>query len=89
MKEGICILIWAALVILLALSMALGYAGNVRLATILIFAIATLKAFLVGAFYMRLKWEPGYILCVLLGAVGLMLILYFTLVPDIVYVYGR
>ncbi len=77
--------IWSVLLALLGLSLALGYWGNVVLATLLIFTIAILKAFLVGAYYMGLRWEPKYILWILLGGVICILILYFALVPDIIY----
>lgn len=89
MTQKKLILIWFALLVMLGVSLALGRSGHRQLATILIFGVATLKAFLVGAFYMRLRWEPGYIVCILLGGIGLILILYFALVPDIVYVYGQ
>lgn len=81
--------IWAVLLFLLGVSIALGYLSHPVLATSLIFGIAAIKAYIVGAYYMRLKWEPRYIVWVLLFAVGLIAILYFTLVPDIVYVYGK
>lgn len=77
--------IWAILLVLLGLSLLLGSWGNTTLAAILIFMIAILKAFLVAAYYMRLKWEPRYILWILLGGIGCVLILYFTLIPDIIY----
>ncbi|MBI1909462.1 MAG: cytochrome C oxidase subunit IV family protein [Deltaproteobacteria bacterium] len=89
MTEKFLVTIWAALLGLLGVSLVLGHLGNVFLATVLIFTIAIFKAWLVGAYYMRLKEEPRYILWILLGGVGLIVILYFTLVPDIIHVYGR
>lgn len=80
--------IWVALLFFLGLSLAIAGLGNVALATSLIFSIALLKAGLVVAYYMRLKWEPRYILGILLSGVAVVAILYFTLIPDIVYQYG-
>ncbi|MBI4196741.1 MAG: hypothetical protein HY539_02860 [Deltaproteobacteria bacterium] len=84
MKPKTLVALWAVLLFLLSLSLLLGFWGNVVLSTILIFVIAVAKAFLVGAYYMRLKWEPWYILWILLGGVVCLLILYFALVPDII-----
>lgn len=87
--ESFYVKIWILLLVLLGVSIVLGNTRHVFLATILIFGIAIFKAFLVGAYYMRLKWEPRYIVGILLGGVALMVLLYFTLVPDIIYVYGQ
>ncbi len=82
------VVIWLILLLLLGVSIALGFTGNVTLATILIFSVAAIKAWLVGVYYMRLKWEPRYILVILFGGIALILVLYFTLIPDIIHVYG-
>lgn len=88
MRPVALVTIWTILLALLGVSIALGYWGSAVLATTLIFTVAVFKAVIVAAYYMRIKWEPKYILGILLGAVGLVLILYFTLMPDIVYQYG-
>jgi len=88
-SESTLIAIWGMLLAMLGLSLALGYLGNVVLATVLIFLVATLKACLVANYYMGLKWEPKYILWILLTGVIFMIILFAALVPDIIYVYGK
>lgn len=81
--------IWVVLLVLLGVSIALGNLGSPRLAATLIFGIALFKAFLVAAYYMRLKFEPRYVTGILLVGLLFIVILYFALVPDIVYQYGR
>jgi len=80
--------IWLVLVVLLLVSIALGYLPNATLATVLVFAVATIKAGLVIAYYMGAKSEPKYITYILLSGMACMLILFFVLVPDIIFVYG-
>ena len=89
MSERFLIAVWVALLAMLGVSVALGSWGNVLAATVLIFLIAVIKATLVAAYYMRLKWEPRYILWILFAGVGLMAVLYFALVPDIMHGYGK
>ncbi|MBI3541156.1 MAG: cytochrome C oxidase subunit IV family protein [Deltaproteobacteria bacterium] len=81
--------IWLLLLALLGVSLLLGNSGHVMLAASLIFGIAIVKACLVGAYYMGLKWEPRYILWILLAGVFFMLVLAAALIPDIVYRYGN
>lgn len=81
--------IWLWLMALLGASIGLGYLGHAVLATILIFGLAAVKAYLVAVYYMRLKFEPRYVAGILLTGVLVIVILYFGLVPDIVYQYGR
>ncbi len=83
MTRRFLVLIWLCLLALLGVSLLLGLLGNVILATALIFLIALFKAWLVALYYMRLKWEPRYIIGILLFGIGLMVLLYFALVPDI------
>ncbi len=80
--------IWLGLLLLLGLSLLLGSWGHVVLATSLIFTIALLKAGLVVYYYMGLKWEPKYIALIILSGILCLILLYFALVPDIVYRYG-
>lgn len=88
MRRSTLVILWGVLLALLGVSLLFGSLGQRGLAVLIIFGVATLKAYLVAFFYMRLKWEPGYILAMILGGIGLMVILFFTLVPDIVSVYG-
>lgn len=83
------VIIWFWLLVLLGASIGLGFLGHVVLATTLIFGIAAVKAYLVATYYMRLKFEPRYVTGILLIGVAVILILYFTLIPDIIYVYGK
>ncbi|MBI2082134.1 MAG: cytochrome C oxidase subunit IV family protein [Deltaproteobacteria bacterium] len=89
MKPRHLVGIWVLLLVLLGVSLLLANLGNVLLATTLIFGVAALKATLVALFYMRLKWEPGYIFAIIFTGLAVVLILFFTLVPDIIYVYGN
>ena len=89
MKESSLIKIWAALLIMLFVSIGLGYLKNATVGTVLIFGIATIKAYLVAGYYMGLKREPRYIAGILASGLIFMVILFAYLVPDIVYVYGR
>lgn len=81
--------IWGVLLALLFLSLGFGRVGHAGLAVTLIFGVAAVKAALVLAFYMHLKFEPRFVQLVLLFGLACVLILAFLLVPDIVYVYGR
>lgn len=81
--------IWAALVGLLLMSVVIGLLPYPRLGVLLIFVIATIKAAMVGAYYMGVKREPTYIFYILMTGVICMIILYFALVPDIIWVFGR
>lgn len=81
--------IWVFLLALLGVSLALGYLGNVALATTLIFGIAAVKALVVAIYYMRLKWEPNYVPWIFWIGLIFMVILFFGLIPDIVHQYGR
>ncbi|MBI2981143.1 MAG: cytochrome C oxidase subunit IV family protein [Deltaproteobacteria bacterium] len=88
MRPRLLIGIWVILLVLLGVSLLLANLGNPLLATTLIFAIAAIKAALVALFYMRLKWEPGYVFAIISTGLAVVLILFFALVPDIIYVYG-
>lgn len=81
--------IWVALLVMLGISIAIADVGHPILATTLIFGIAIVKALLVVAFYMGLALEARYIVWVMISGLALMIILFFGLVPDIVYIYGR
>lgn len=81
--------IWFCLLLAMGLSILLADVGHPVIATGLIFGIAIVKAFLVAAYYMRLKWEPRYVTYILMVALGCLVVLFFGLVPDIVYVYGK
>ena len=89
MKVATLVKIWTVLLFMLGASLLAGSLGNERIAVTVIFMIAAFKAWLVSAYYMRLKWEPHYITMVMIAGILLTLVLYFALVPDILYVYGK
>ncbi len=80
--------VWAVLVALLVLGIAAGFLGHPVLSTVLVFSVATVKALLVAANYMHMKFEPTFVRLIVAGGVICVLIVLFGLVPDIVYVYG-
>jgi len=81
--------IWAVLVAALLASLALGAAGHSRAFVVAVFAVAAAKAGLVVAYFMHLKDGPTMFTVLLAGAVSVVAVLYFGLVPDIVWVHGR
>lgn len=80
--------IWALLVVLLAVGIAVGFVGHVVLSTILVFSVAAIKAGVVAAKYMHLRAEPRFVQVMVLAALICVLVALVGLVPDIVYVYG-
>lgn len=80
--------IWGVLVVLLGLSVGVGRLGHTVLATVLIFLVAAMKASLVAAYYMHLRFEPRWLTIVMACAVAYMVVLFAGLFPDIVRVYG-
>ncbi|UCE03325.1 MAG: cytochrome C oxidase subunit IV family protein [Candidatus Latescibacterota bacterium] len=80
--------IWVILLALFGASVGAAYLGATRTATLLIFGIAITKALLVISYYMHLRFEPRWIVILMLGALACATVLFFGLIPDIVYVYG-
>jgi caa(3)-type oxidase subunit IV len=79
------IMLWGVLIVALFASLGLGELGNSNAMVMLIFGIAAVKAYLVIAHYMHLKLEPLFVKLIMLGAVLVIAICYFGLVPDIVF----
>lgn len=77
--------IWGWLTALLAVSIGMAFIGHAIIASILIFAVAFLKAYLVAGYYMHLKFEPRVIQVVVLFALFLLLVLWAGLAPDVAY----
>ncbi len=77
--------IWTVRVVLLVLGIAVGFVGQPVLGAVLVFGVATIKAFLVAANYMHLKFEPLFVRVILLGGIACVLIALIGLIPDIVY----
>ncbi len=84
-NTGFYVKIWVVLVVMLGVSIAIGQMGHVILATTLIFMIATIKAYLVMAFYMGLASEARYVTWVLISGLVIVIILFFGIMPDVLY----
>jgi caa(3)-type oxidase subunit IV len=80
--------IWTVLVVLLVLGIAVGFVKSPVLGAVLVFGVATVKAFLVAANYMHLTFEPLFVRAIVLCGIAIVLIVLIGLIPDIVYVYG-
>jgi caa(3)-type oxidase subunit IV len=83
------VVLWAVLVGALLLSLALGALGATQLVVGMVFVLAAIKAYLVVAHFMHLSFEPRFVKLVLIGALAVIAVLYFGLVPDIIWVAGR
>lgn len=79
------VLIWGILVSALLVSLFLGYMDLPVVAMVLIFTIAIAKAWLVVAYYMHLKYEPFFVVAILVAGVASLYFLFVGLVPDIVF----
>ena len=81
--------IWAVLVVLLGVSIAGPVLGMMWLTLITAFGIAVVKALMVAAYFMHLNIERAYIKQLLLVLLGLMLLLFAGVAPDIMKRSGR
>ena len=77
--------LWGILVAALLVSILLGEMKIPVLAVVLIFTVAVAKAYLVAAYYMHLRYEPLFIVIILLAGLVILYVLFFGLVPDVVY----
>jgi cytochrome c oxidase subunit 4 len=80
--------IYWILVSALVASLLLAFLDRPLLAASLIFAVAIVKAALVAGYYMHLKFEPRYIILVMVSGIACLFILFGGLLLDIVHVYG-
>ncbi|HEX5030368.1 MAG TPA: cytochrome C oxidase subunit IV family protein [Candidatus Eisenbacteria bacterium] len=80
--------LWYVLVGALGVSLLLAGFEHHRLAAALIFAIAIAKAAIVAMYYMHLRFEPRYVILVLLSGLVCLTVLFAGLLLDIVHVYG-
>lgn len=80
--------VWTLLVVLLIIGVAVGFVKNPVLGAVMVFGVASVKALLVAANFMHLKFEPLLVRVILLCGVACVLIVLIGLIPDIVYVYG-
>jgi caa(3)-type oxidase subunit IV len=78
--------VWAWLVFLLVISLLAVYLPFSQAITVtLIFTVAVVKAFLVVANFMHLRFETRWIHAIALVPVVLFIIMTIALVPDVVY----
>lgn len=80
--------LWYILVGALVVSLVLAAFEHHRLAAALIFAIAIVKAAIVAMYYMHLRFEPRYVVVVVLSGLVCLAVLFTGLLLDIVHVYG-
>ena len=77
--------IWVWLVALLTVSLFANYLpGGRRVALLVIFGMALVKALLVAGNYMHLRWEPKFVTLALVGALACIAIFFLLLLPDMV-----
>ena len=81
--------IWKILVAALIVSLLLAHFKLARLGAALIFTVAIVKAVLVAAYYMHLKFEPRFVVIAVICALLCLLILFSGLSLDIIHVYGK
>lgn len=78
------VVVWAWLVLLLLVSLAAVYLPFSQVITVtFIFIVAAVKAFLVAANFMELRFERRFIWAVAVIPVVLFIIMTLTLIPDI------
>jgi len=78
------IAIYVILVILLAVSIALGRVPNIYVMTTLVFTVAAIKALMVLRYFMHLKFEPLWVAIILIGAALCLVALFIGVYPDAV-----
>jgi caa(3)-type oxidase subunit IV len=81
--------LWYVLVAALGVSLLLAWLEHAQIAAALIFGIAIAKAAIVAMYYMHLRYEPRYVIVVVLAGLACLLILFTGLMLDIVHVYGH
>ncbi len=77
--------IWGVLVVALLVSLIVGKMNLPVVTLILIFSVAVVKAWLVIAYYMHLKFEPLFVAAMVVTGLVCLYILFLGLVPDIVF----
>ncbi len=79
------VLLWGILVAALFVSVLLGTIQLPVVTVVLIFSIAVVKAYLVAAYYMHLKFEPFFVGVIVATGLVCLYFLFFGLVPDVVF----
>ena len=77
--------IWGVLVAALLVSMLMGEMHLPVVTVVLIFTVAVAKAYLVAAYFMHLRFEPLFVVVIMATGLVCLYVLFFGLVPDIVY----
>lgn len=77
--------IWAWLIFALVISLFIAELTVPIVGVVMIFTIAAVKAYLVIANFMHVKFEPKFVLLILGGAALCLYFFFFGLVPDTVY----
>jgi caa(3)-type oxidase subunit IV len=75
--------IWAALLVLLGLSLAFGQIGSVHVMTTLVFGVAAIKIALVMRYFMHMKLEPWLLAALMVGAFLCLVALFIGVSPDV------
>ena len=77
--------IWALLLFLLGVSLALGHISNVAIGSTLIFGVAAVKIALVMRYFMHMKFEPLLLVALMVAALLCVLAFFVGVVPDIAW----
>ena len=77
--------IWAILLVLLGISLALGHIPNPALSGTLIFGIAAIKIGLVMRYFMHMKFEPWLLAVMMVAALLCVLAFFIGVVPDLAW----
>lgn len=84
-KYGTNIIVWIALLALLWLTVSLSRMGLGRMNIAAPIAIATLKAFLVLAFFMHLKYEDRFLKYLIFITIGILIVTSWLIYNDVGY----
>ncbi|HME73949.1 MAG TPA: cytochrome C oxidase subunit IV family protein [Myxococcota bacterium] len=77
--------IWGILVAALIISLLMAGMKLPVVTVVLIFSVAVVKAWLVAAYYMHLKFEPFFVLLIVVTGLLCLYFLFVGLVPDVVF----
>jgi cytochrome c oxidase subunit 4 len=77
--------IWGVLVAALVVSILMGEMQLPVVTAVLIFSVAIAKAFLVAAYYMHLRFEPAFVVAIVVTGLACLYVLFVGLVPDLVF----
>ena len=75
--------IWAALLVLLGVSLAFGRIGSIPVMTTLVFGVAAIKIALVMRYFMHMKLEPWLLAALMVGAFLCLVALFIGVAPDV------